>query len=130
MADIAAQTATALALSAKVLTDHGEPTDASTANRWLRKASAAYNYARKMTAMHGPEATCTASSAATNCVGTGCETIDTYGNPVRGVRFPLCLLPAAGCVLKPSCNTVQGVCVLVQRTQYSCGLYLIKPQTA
>ena len=92
VADIAAQTAAALALSAKVLLEHGEPEDASTADRWMRKAVAAYEYARKMVAMHGAEATCTASSAARNCVGAGCEEIDTFGNPVRGVRTCLWML--------------------------------------
>ena len=98
VADVAAQTATALALSAKVLLEHGEPEDASTADRWMRKAVAAYDYAVKMAAMHGAESTCTASSAATNCVGVGCEDIDTYGNPVRGVRTCfLMLCPACRC---------------------------------
>lgn len=54
--------------------------------RWWKKAKAAYTYAKKMTEMHGDEASCTASSAASNCVGTGCQTEDEYGNPTRGVR--------------------------------------------
>lgn len=78
-ADIAAQVATALALSAKVARDHGTPADAASANQWETLAQRAYNYAKsQFTALQGA-ASCSNSPANTNCVGSGCV-------PTDGVR--------------------------------------------
>jgi hypothetical protein len=82
IADIAAQTAAALALSAKVLNDFGEAGEERAADRWWKKAKAAYEYAKKMTAMHGERATCTSSTASKNCVGVGCPKM----GGIQGVR--------------------------------------------
>lgn len=57
----------------------------------VEKVRAEYMYAKKMTSQHGDDATSTASSAAGNCVGTGCQDKDTYC-PVGWVCFPSKLL--------------------------------------
>lgn len=89
-ADIAASVASALAMSAKVARDFGTSEDAASADRWEMLAERAFNYAKNMTHMHADEATCTVSSAATNCIGSGCSATgvdEGTNNTVRGVRF-------------------------------------------
>lgn len=88
-ADIAASVAAALAISAKVARDYGTAEDVAAADGWEMLAERAFNYAKKMTHMHADEATCTVSSAGTNCVGSGCSTSgmeEGTDSNVRGVR--------------------------------------------
>lgn len=93
-ADIAASVASALAISAKVAREYGGAEDKTNADRWEMLAERAFNYAKKMTHQHADEATCTVSSASTNCVGSGCSATgieEGTNNTVRGVCH--CLLP-------------------------------------
>ena len=83
---MAAQVAAALAISAKVSREHNSG-DYGAAVRWLQLAERAYNYAKLGTNAFGANATCTFSTAASNCLGTGCETVDENGLTVEGVRL-------------------------------------------
>lgn len=84
-ADVAAQLAAALAMSAKVSKEHNGG-DNGAADRWLILAVRAYKYAKQVSNMYGDASTCTASTAVDNCLGSGCETLDENGLPVEGVR--------------------------------------------
>ena len=89
-ADIAAQISGALALAAKVARDHGTAEDAAEAVEWEAKAVAALAYANRMVdefTLAG--STCTESSAAGNCDGSTCTTVDPDdGSVTEGVRDP------------------------------------------
>jgi hypothetical protein len=87
-ADVAAQAAAALALMAKIAQTHGNEWDQKVANfTWVPKAKRAYAYAKLMWQRHGKKATCTKSSASTNCIGAGCTKVDENGDSVFTVRF-------------------------------------------
>lgn len=84
-ADVAGAVAAALAMSAKVSLEHNGG-DNGDAERWLMLADRAFQYAKRMTNVHGDNGTCTKSTAVDNCIGRGCEELDEFGDPVRGVR--------------------------------------------
>lgn len=87
-ADIAAQVAAALALSAKVARDHGTAADIAAAARWEERALRAFNYAKGRYDIFDGAATCGKSSALTNCQGSGCS----GGRGVRLSQVPTQLL--------------------------------------
>ena len=77
--------------------DYGSAEDVAAADGWEMLAERAFNYAKKMTHMHADEATCTVSSAGTNCVGSGCSTSgmeEGTNSNVRGVRNLLNFKPS------------------------------------
>lgn len=82
--DIAAQVAAALALSAKVARDHGTAADKVSADRWETLAVRAYNYAQGQYNELDGAASCSVSSAKSNCQGSGCG----GGRGVRIVKPP------------------------------------------
>ena len=83
---MAAQVAAALAMSAKVSREHNAGDDGAAA-RWLALAERAFNYAKRTSHTFGPGAAiCSNSTAASNCLGSGCEAVDENGLPVEGVR--------------------------------------------
>jgi Glycosyl hydrolase family 9 len=73
-ADVAAQSAAALAILSHVLTMYGTAADRADgdggAGRLLRKARHAYTYAMHVTRVFEDDAVCTRSGARSNCVGT------------------------------------------------------------
>ena len=80
-ADVAAQAAAALAMSARVALDHGTPQDQKVANStWAPKAVRAYAYAKNMWQKYGNDSSCTNSGANDNCIGSGClkDTVAVY----------------------------------------------------
>ena len=87
-ADVAAQAAAALAMSAKVALEHGTPEDQRAANStWAPKAARAYAYAKLMWQRHGNDSSCTVSGANDNCIGSGCTELDVSKEPVLTVRL-------------------------------------------
>lgn len=93
-ADIAAQVASALAMSAKVSMEHNSG-DYGAADRWLKLAEHAYTYAKQMENRHGDNSTCSKSEAVANCLGNGCTTVDLNGMPVKGVRICITVIHVA-----------------------------------
>jgi hypothetical protein len=81
-ADVAAQVAAALALSAKLARDHGTADDQAAAVRWEELALRAYTYAKGRNTVG---ASCSNSGARGNCKGTGCS----GGAGVRAVQCTL-----------------------------------------
>ena len=84
--------ASALAISAKVAREFGTPEDVASADEWEMLAERAYSYAKTMTHMHADQATCTVSSAGTNCIGAGCSSTgleEGTNATIRGVKNPL-----------------------------------------
>lgn len=104
-ADVAAQTAAALALVSKHFSSSTwQPDVATLAPRLLRKAKAAYAYAKAAYTRDGAAASCTSSPAAKNCIGAACD------RKSRGVRAaPHATLLAA--------KRVRGRVVSVQTTK-------------
>eukprot|EP00892_Ulva_mutabilis_P000071 jgi/Ulvmu1/10064/UM006_0011.1 len=81
-AEIAAQAAAGLAMTAKVLATHGTAADKKLAEQYGVEAARAYEYAKMMLLKHDRDAICFRSSALTNCVGTGCTKVDEEGEAV------------------------------------------------
>eukprot|EP00892_Ulva_mutabilis_P000072 jgi/Ulvmu1/10065/UM006_0012.1 len=84
-ADVAAQTATGLAMAAKALTAHGTAADTILALQYGTEAARTYAYAMLMYAQHGSDAICVRSDAVSNCIGSGCTTVQSNGDRVRSV---------------------------------------------
>ena len=88
-ADIAAQTAAALALTSKYFAaSEWQPDRVTLAPRLLRKAKLAYAHAKATYTQYGAEASCSLSAAAKNCIGAACDRAS------KGVRLR-CTLRAA-----------------------------------
>ena len=96
-ADIAGQAVVGLALSAKVLATHGNPTDLANAKEYGIKAARTYEYAKSMFRQHGVNSTCWSSAADKNCIGSGCTDYEDDGDPVRSVRTTAPLVIQCGC---------------------------------
>ena len=84
--DVAAQAATGLAMTAKVLDVHGTAADGRLARQYQVKAERAYTYAMQMYEQFGEQATCFLSAANNNCIGSGCTQFEEDGDPTRSVR--------------------------------------------
>eukprot|EP00892_Ulva_mutabilis_P000082 jgi/Ulvmu1/10074/UM006_0021.1 len=82
-ADVAAQAAAGLAMTAKVLATYGDAADKSNAAWYGIEAGRAYEYAKLMWRAYGENSICSKSVASINCVGSGCTKIQEDGLPVQ-----------------------------------------------
>ena len=89
-ADVAAQAATGLAMSAKVLATYGTAADATAARQYTQEAMRAYAYAKLIHETYGIDGICFRSAAVRNCVGSGCTKFEPDGDPTRSVRHCRC----------------------------------------
>lgn len=85
-ADVAAQAAAGLAMSAKVLATYGDETDKANAVSYGIEAGRAFEYAKMMWRAYGDGSICSRTVASLNCIGSGCTPLNEDGTPVRSVR--------------------------------------------